>query len=64
MKYKVGDKVRIKSLDWYKINADVNGHVGLFVNSMSNYCGKTAVITDIINARYILDIDKGGVELD
>lgn len=73
MKYKVGDKVKIKSLDWYNANKDFNDEVhtrATFVKEMSNYCGKEATIVNINNGcnltiggvrklGYDLDIDKG-----
>lgn len=65
-KYKVGDKVTIKSIDWYNDNKDTWGDIGLdygnvtFVLGMDNYCSKTATIVDIIDGSYYtLDIDKG-----
>lgn len=51
MKYKVGDKVRIKSLDWYNENQDANGDVlcfyGVhkFTKEMSKFCNKTVTIS-------------------
>ena len=43
MKYKVGDRVRIKNLDWYNENKDKDGfvHCGdkVFDNYMSVFCG-------------------------
>lgn len=48
MKYKLGDKVRIKSLDWYNQNKDENGfvHCGnrIFDNYMSVFCGSVVTI--------------------
>ena len=50
MKYKVGDKVRIKSLDWYNENKDSGGIVVLsthvFIPEMSEYCGTIVTIKD------------------
>ena len=47
MKYKPGDKVRIKSLDWYETNK-CNGSVmcdGLaFLDTMTEWCGKELTI--------------------
>src|SRR5574344_640097 len=43
-KYKVGDKVRVKSLEWYNSNKDGEGHIDrgtiLLLKEMSAYCGK------------------------
>jgi len=65
MKYKVGDKVRIKSLEWYSKNKNGLGNVShydtnnTFVSSMSSYCGMTANITEVEGSHYILDVDNG-----
>ena len=45
-KYKIGDKVRVKSLDWYNSNKDKYGEIRLhsdeyfFLKVMSASCGK------------------------
>jgi hypothetical protein len=48
MKYKVGDKVRIKSLDWYNQNKDKDGRVNCgyhtFIEKMSKFCGQTMIV--------------------
>ena len=53
MKYKVGDKVKIKSLDWYNSNKNEKGLAmcnGLgFAASMTDYCGKVLTIQTITN---------------
>lgn len=55
MKYKVGDKVQIKSINWYYDN--ITNCIG-FTESMKQYCGKIAIITKIrFNNSYNLDID-------
>lgn len=63
MKYKVGDKVKIKSLDWYNANKTEGGEVhlesGVFVQLMSKYCGNFATITYVYSYGYSLDIDGG-----
>ena len=64
MKYKVGDKVKIKSLDWYNANKTEGGEVYLesmvFLQLMSKYCGKVATITThAFRYGYYLDIDGG-----
>lgn len=62
MKYKVGDKVKIKSLVWYNKNRNEYSSVvqnGIsFTYSMSEYCGKTSIITAESNGHYILSIDS------
>ena len=66
MKYKVGDKVKIKSLDWYNANRDYNGNVECgfyyFIEEMSKYCGKILTIGEIYrnyrNNSYVLQEDE------
>lgn len=52
MKYKVGDRVKIKSLDWYTENKDEDGDVYFksgfdFIEEMKKYCGNTMTIEKI-----------------
>ena len=51
MKYQVGDKVRIKSLDWYNENKNKYGNIHRgymsFTSNMSIYCGAVLTICDI-----------------
>lgn len=51
MKYNIGDKVRIKSLEWYNKNKDEYGNVHLnskygwmFTERDSRFCGKVVTI--------------------
>ena len=64
MKYKVGDKVRIKSLDWYNEKKRYEtGNVYLsmsFVANMSKYCGQVATIIKASGRNeYKIDLDYG-----
>ena len=65
MKYKVGDKVRIKSLEWYEKHHDYRGRVhtggGVFTPSMVEYCGKEAIITGVSLDVYQMLVMKAGV---
>lgn len=51
LKYKVGDKVRIKDIGWYNENKNEDGDVELsttvFLPEMSKYCGTIVTIKDI-----------------
>lgn len=51
MRFKVGDRVRIKSLDWYNENKDEYGYIDCgsraFFTKMSDLCGKIATIKEI-----------------
>ena len=63
MKYKVGDRVRIKSLDWYnenRGNADKTNSVwckdgAWFFYHMSQYCGKIMTIENVWANSYTLE---------
>lgn len=64
MKHKVGDKVRIKSKEWYDANKKENGAVDeskslySFVEPMSKYLGMQAHITEIKGESYSIDLDR------
>lgn len=59
LKYKVGDKVQIKSVDWYNENKNENGIVKIgtglqnFGWNRVKYCGKTLTIRDIYETNGI-----------
>lgn len=61
-KFKEGDVVRIKSLDWYNKNKDKNGNVVVtgyscsFTKALSEFCGKCLVIEKVE--------DTGGIYLN
>ena len=72
-KLELGQKVTIKSLEWY--NSNKNEHTGdvkltteSFVSDMSKYCGKTATIVDVFKdldgesdaIMYRIDLDNRG----
>ena len=59
MKYEIGDKIRIKSLDWYHENKQMHirsciecGEL-LFTPYMSKFCGEIVEIADIKNGCYM-----------
>lgn len=64
MKYKVGDKVKIKSLEWYNQNKDSYGDIYLndygisFIKEMSVFCGKEATVVFDLGGEYQIDIDN------
>ena len=51
MKYKVGDKVRIKSLDWYNKNRDKTNEIECgsvyFISDMTVFCNKIVTISSV-----------------
>ena len=60
-KYKVGYKVKIKNIEWYNKNKDVNGTVNVpkgFTMLMAKYCTLTAVIVKADNNEYRINLDK------
>lgn len=61
--YKIGDKVKIKSFEWYNMLADKYGNIefededGDFGTLMSEYCGKVMTITGKkCSSQYTLDL--------
>jgi hypothetical protein len=62
MKHKIGDKVRVKSLDWYNANKNHNGYItglgDVFVEEMSKFCGKLVTISAITKHGYFISEDK------
>lgn len=65
MKYKVGDKVQVKSLDWYNKNVNHNrGSVpcgkNYFVMDMTDHCGKIVTISSTYPYGYHIQEDIDG----
>lgn len=62
MKYKVGDKVRVKSLDWYNENKNQTGQItcldDIFVDEMSKLCGKLVTINSFTKHGYHINEDE------
>lgn len=58
MKYKAGDKVIIKSLDWYYSNLDRMGNVKCgvwyFTDVQTSYCGATLEILAVCDDFYMM----------
>lgn len=59
MKHKVGDKVRIKSKEWWDaqpkdVDGDVTCNEECFTREMAEYCGKVATISHIDDGAYNL----------
>ena len=63
MKYSVGQKVKIRSLEWYRDNVNRYGIIECgkyeFFEPMNEYCGKVVTIKRIDNDNYRIDTDKG-----
>lgn len=61
MKYKVGDKVKVKSLDWYNANKNQTGQVQcldeIFLEEMSKLCGRLVTIHSIAEHGYYINED-------
>lgn len=58
MKYKIGNRVKIKGLDWYYSNSDCMGRVNCgdfdFTTLQTSYCGKTLEISSVCDGYYIM----------
>ena len=63
MKYSVGQKVKIRSLEWYRNNVNRYGIIECgkyeFFEPMNEYCGKVVTIKRIDDDNYRIDADKG-----
>lgn len=63
LKYKIGDKVRIKSVDWYNENKNKHGLImcGMmpFCGYMSCRCGTIVTISEILEWGYCIEEDYG-----
>lgn len=62
MKYKVGDKVRVKSVEWYNNHKNKNGNINCSVSvffelNMSKFCGTILTIKNI-------DVDMDAYEVE
>ena len=72
MKYKVGDRVKAKSLDWYNENKNKFGKVWTsgkgtqipFDKHMSKWCGKVMTISDVRADHYTMIEDLVGYWTD
>ena len=67
MKYKVGDKVRVKSLEWFNNSpktegGDVDTSTNIFTKSMTEYCGKIVTIAAISMSSYTIEEDKDTIK--
>lgn len=57
LKFKIGDKVRVKSIEWYNQNKDIHGdimgaHSYVFIGGMEKYCGEVLKISGVHNKYY------------
>lgn len=60
LKFKIGDKVRVKSLEWYNENKNISGEIitekgkgfGLFHPYMQSWCGDVLIIEKVKNGYY------------
>lgn len=65
MKYKPGDKVKIKSLDWYNANknredAVIFHNLRIFDKDMSRFCGRVVTIAAYVPRGDYYDIVEDG----
>ena len=68
LKFKVGDKVRVKSLEWYNSNKDANGLVYIdeqgvvFDKTMAKLCGTIVQIEEVNRRGYFIRGNVGFLE--
>lgn len=61
MRYKKGDRVRVRSLEWYRANKNSEGAIifpdfRIFDDSMSEFCGKVVTIAAYVPRGNYYDI--------
>lgn len=66
MKYKAGDKIKIKNIDWYNANKNYEGELicedfSVFDESMSEFCGKVVTIAHVNEKGKYYDIEEDGL---
>lgn len=71
MRYKKGDRVRVKSLEWYNANKDTEngnmiifGKFHIFDEYMSEFCGKVVTIEYCDTLHNLYQIKEDGEEND
>ena len=64
MRYNVGDKVRVKSIDWYNKYKNEDGDVSCgefnFVEGMKKFCSETLTISEDVGDGYLMLEDYHG----
>lgn len=65
MRYRKGDKVKIKSREWYNANKNSEGAVifhnmRIFDEDMSRFCGRVVTIADYVSRGDYYDIEEDG----
>ena len=65
MRYKKGDRVRVRSLEWYHANKNSEGAIifnnfRIFDDSMSEFCGKIVTIDAYVPRGDYYDIKEDG----
>lgn len=66
MKYKAGNRVKIKSIDWYNANKNYEGEIiyedfRVFDEPMSNFCGEIVTIAHVNEKGEYYDIEEDGL---
>ena len=64
MKYKVGDKVKVREWDDMveEFGTDEDGDIDCnlcFVKDMKEYCGKEMTVSRVLTGHYVLEEDEG-----
>lgn len=52
MKFKAGNRVTVRSIEWYDTNKDDEGIVNAFVKDMAIHCGDVLIIKEVCKSHY------------